>query len=148
MNNEDRLLFMRYALPCAGTLVKRGNINQEEVDRLIEIVKNKDEIPTGAENVFKVAMTACKLIAKDSGREIDSEIIRDYFINRHDEIIDKRFEEKKDFDPEACRVRKGVVSKASRGFATVGTKVYRTDFCNIRKGDTVVTHWDFVVEKA
>jgi hypothetical protein len=152
MNDKDRLLFMKYALPCAGTLVKRGKITQRELDKLIEIVKNNEEIPTGAENIFKVAMAACTLIAKDSGRGIDSEIIRDYFINHHDEVIDKRFEEMKDFDPEACRIRKGKVLESGGLFVIVenssGTGKFRTDFCKAKEGEEVITHWDFVVEKA
>jgi len=35
---KDRLLFLKYALPCACTLVKRGKILQSEVDRAVRLV--------------------------------------------------------------------------------------------------------------
>jgi hypothetical protein len=152
IREEDRRLFMKYAAPCAGTLVCRGNISQNEVDELIDIVKNGGFLPVGVENIFKVAFSACSLIAIDSGkREIDRDVIHQYYLFSHDKMIDVRYEEMGDFDPEACRIRPGVVVATGNGFAIVensrGTGTYRTDYCSVGKGDTVVTHWDFVVEK-
>jgi len=41
---ESRLLFMKYALPCAGTLVKRGAITQKELDLMQELVRKGEEV--------------------------------------------------------------------------------------------------------
>lgn len=152
IEERSRLLFMKYALPCAGTLVKRGDVKQEYADMLMDAVKNGKRIPEGAERIFKVALAACSLLAGDSGKKsIDEDVIRRYFLFGHDEVIGRRYEEMGDFDPQACRVTAGVVESAGRGFAVVrtlgGRKRYRADYCNARKGDTVVTHWDFIVEK-
>jgi hypothetical protein len=151
MNDRDRMLFMRYALPCAGTLVKRCSITQEKWDELIETVRG-GEAPDGAEKIFKVAFAACSLIARDAGKaEIDEEVIRQYYLFEHDRMIDKRYEEMGDFDTGACRIRSGIVRAVGDGHAVVenstGTSSYRTDYCSVAVGDVVTTHWNFVVEK-
>lgn len=151
IRDDARQLFMKYALPCAGTLVRRGVMKQEGVDKLIEIVKRGEKIPDGAENHFKVAMAACSLIALDSGKkEIDEETLHEYYLFEHDKIIDRRYAEMMDFDAEACRIRSGIVKSVSKGFAIVENSScagkYRADYCDARTGDLVVTHWDFIVE--
>jgi hydrogenase maturation factor len=152
IEEKSRLLFMKYALPCAGTLVKRGNITQEFVDNLIETVKNSEPLPKNSEKIFKVAFSACSLIALDQkGKMIDADTIHQYYLFEHDVVIDKRYEEMGDFDPDACRIRAGVVQAVGNGFAVVansaGKRKYRADYCTVKEGDTVVTHWNFVVEK-
>ncbi len=152
IDEKSRPLFMKYALPCAGTLVSRGRVSQEKIDSLIDIVKKGEHIPKDSEKIFTVAFTACSLIALDKKKDIiDESVIRDYFLFRHDDIIDKRFEEMGDFDPEACRTRIGTVLSAEMEKANIltgiGPRDFRTDFCDIHENDTVVTHWDFIVEK-
>ena len=148
---QDRTLFMKYALPCAGTLVKRGSITQEKWDELIDIVKNEGKIPDGAERIFKVAFAACSLIALDRKTEIDKGVIHEYYLFGHDKVIDKRYGEMGDFDPDMCRIRPGIVKSFENGFVTVenssGTGKYRADYCKVAKGDLVTTHWNFIVEK-
>ncbi|MBI3190587.1 hypothetical protein HYZ41_02700 [archaeon] len=150
---NSRMLFMKYALPCAGTLVNRGVVGRDRIERLIDTVKENSEIPRDTEKIFKVAFAACSLIAMDEKKNfIDSNVIRKYFLSNHDDIIDKRFEEMGDFDPESCRIRTGTVVGVEDNFAIVhnsaGVRKYRIDFAQgIKKGDEVITHWDFVVEK-
>jgi len=139
---------MKYALPCAGTLVKRGNVRQQYIDELIECVKLNKKIPKDAEKMFKVAFAACSLIAIDSGKKtIDESIVRKYFLSKHDEVIDKRYVEMGDFNPDMCRVRKCIAERIENGFAFVGKRRFRTDFVPyVKNGDNVITHWDFIVE--
>ena len=153
IEEKSRLLFMRYALPCAGTLVKRHIMTQKQWDDLIDAVKNGRKVPKDSEKVFKVAFAACSMIAMDKKKRfIDSEVIREYFLFKHDDVINKRYEEMRDFDPEACRTKAGTVEEVKEGLATVKTRSgkgdFRVDFVkDLRKGDTVVIHWDFVTEK-
>ncbi|MBI2233256.1 MAG: hypothetical protein HYU56_05010 [Candidatus Aenigmarchaeota archaeon] len=152
IEEKSRMLFMKYAVPCAGTLVQRGSARQEYVDMLIAAVKNNRPIPKDAERIFKVAFAACSLIAKDSGKkEIDADIVHQYFLFGHDTAVSKRYGEMGDFDPQACRIRPGVVRKMGNGFAVVenslGRSRYKADYCDVKEGDLVVTHWDFIVEK-
>ena len=153
ISEKDRLLFMKYALPCAVTLVSRGSVEKDDIENLIDAVKKGRQIPEGAEKIFKVAMSACSLIALDSHKEfIDIDVIHNYFLYGHDDVIDRRFDEMRDFDPEACRVRPGIVKHIFKDSAVVlnsaGEKRYRTDFVpDLKIGDRVATHRDFVVEK-
>ncbi len=150
---EDRLLFLRYALPCAGTLVKRGNVTKQYVDRLVEQVSRNEAPGAGAENMFKVANAMCDSIAERMGKpSTDAEVIRRYFLFEHSRVVDDRFNLMKDFNPVDCRTYAGRVIRAGDGSAVVetrlGQKVYRTIFAkDVRKNDMVVVHFDFVVEK-
>jgi hypothetical protein len=152
INEKDRLLFMKYAMPCAGVLVQRGNVAQEDVDEIITAVK-AGKVPRGAEKMCKVAFAACSLIAKDRKKDkIDREVINHYFHFAHDEVIDRRYEEMGDFDTNSCRIRAGVVEAVGKDFAVVsnssGRRKYKTDFvAGLKKDDIVTTHWNFVVEK-
>jgi hypothetical protein len=143
---------MKYALPCSCTLVQRGNVAQEDVDEVLAAVK-AGKAPRGAENMFKVAMAACTLIAKDKKKSrIDRDVIHHYYRFAHDDVIDKRYEEMGDFDASSCRIRAGVVEEVGNGFAVVsnssGRRKYKTDFvAGLKKDDVVTTHWNFVVEK-
>jgi hypothetical protein len=153
MDKNARMRFMKYALPCVNVLVKRGTVTREQLNKLIEIVKNNKELPQNAERIPAVAFAVCSLIAIDNGKKtIDNEVIDEYFLFRHDDMIDKRYEEMGDFDTQKCRVRAGVVQSVTKNSATIknsaGTKKYRTDFTTgLKKNDLVTTHWDFVVEK-
>ena len=153
MRIDDRLLFLRYALPCAGTLVKRGTVTQEHVDNLIKLV-SEDRLPEeGAESIFKVANAMCTVIALRMGKKtIDAEVIRQYFLLEHSKVVDDRFELMGDFNPVDCKTYAGKVISRGVGSAVVetvlGRKVYKTNFAdNAKPSDDVVVHYDYVVEK-
>ncbi len=150
---EDRLLFLKYALPCAGTLVKRGSITQEAVDRLISMVAGGRVPEEGAEAVFKVATAMCGHYARLMGKpSIDSEVIRRYFLVEHSVVVDERYELMKDFDPVSCKTYSAKVLRSDGSHALVqtnlGKRSCRADFArDVKAGDTVVVHWDFIVER-
>ena len=154
MKITNRLLFFRYALPCAGTLVRRGKVSQERVDELIgEVSRNK--IPEQhSEDMFKVANAMCSVIAmRAEKRAVDSKVIRDYFLLEHEKVVQDRFEQMRDFNPTECRTYLGEVTKIGSGFASIRTRLgvrkYRTDFArNLKVKDKVIVHWDFIVERA
>ncbi len=154
MEIEDKLLFFKYALPCAGNSVARGLVTQQEVDRLIDMV-SKGEVPDeNAEKIFKVAKGICGYTAKMMGKDvIDSEVIREYFLVEHDKVVDDMFALVGDFNPVACKTRTGKIVEVRESTAIVETNLgkeeYRTDFAkNIKKNDKVIVHSGFVVEKA
>ena len=151
--DEDRLLFLKYALPCAGTLVKRGKVTQEYVDSLIKLVSEGRVPEENAEAMFKVANAMCEHIAARMGKSsIDAEVIRDYFLMEHSKVVDERYELMRDFDPSACKTYSGKVLGVGEGTALVetsrGRKEYKTVFeKGVREGDVVAVHFDFIVEK-
>lgn len=150
---SDRLLFLKYAIPCAETLVQRKTISQKFLDGLLNSVK-KNIAPKGEpEKIFKVAYAMCTSLALDSGKKgFDKKIIRDYFWFGHDDVIKERFELMRDFDPSHCKTYPGKVEETRNGTAIVltclGEKKYSTDFLpSAKKGDYVVVHRGFAVEK-
>ncbi|MEK6942260.1 MAG: hypothetical protein AABW85_05375 [archaeon] len=143
---------MKYAVPCATTLVSRNRLSQKEFEEMLESVK-KGVAPKGEpEKVFKVAFAVCSAMAADAKKGIDEKIVRDYFWLRHDAVVDERFELMRDFDPVHCRTFPGAVKKAGKGKAIVKTSIGEleciTDFSQrVKKGSFVVVHRGFVVEK-
>jgi hydrogenase maturation factor len=153
MNAEDRILFLRYALPCASTLVKRGSTTQENVDRMTGMVSEGIAPEDGAEKIFKVAIAMCNSIARRMGKDtIDAEVIRRYFLMEHSEVVDERYGLMGDFDPVACKTYPGKVISTDGGFAVVETRLgsmrYKTVLArDTKEGDLVSVHYDFVIEK-
>jgi hypothetical protein len=151
---QDRLLFLRYALPCAGTLVKRGNVSQAYLDSTIRLVSEGKVPNERAEAIFKVANAMCGMLAEREGKTtIDSDVIREYFLVEHSRVVDDRFELMGDFDPVSCKTYVGVVRSVDGPSATVetvlGKNAYKTLFVeDTKKGDKVIVHYDFIIEKA
>lgn len=152
LSQADRLLFLKYAVPCATTLVKRNSISQKEYDELYSKAKS-GVVPGGEpEKIFKVAYAKCLASAMEKGSGINKEIIRDYFWLGHDAVIEERFELMKDFDPVHCKTFPGVVLDASAGMAKVKTSIGQLDASadfepSAKKGDFVVVHRGIIVEK-
>jgi len=152
MKIENRLLFFKYALPCAGTLIERGSLTKEEFERTLALVAEGEEPEEGWENIFKVAMAHLTFIAKEKNKDnIDDETIREYFLFRHDEAVEERFEEMEDFDPQACKTWPGTVRDVGKNAVVetpIGVKQYKKIFVkDLKVNDTVVVHRDFIVEK-
>jgi hydrogenase maturation factor len=153
MQIKNKRLFFCYALPCAQTFVKRNQLKQEELDKIIEDF-SKGKLPKdGFEDTFKVAMSMLKILALKLGKsDIDEQVMRQYYLVEHDKVVDQRYEEVGDFDPFACKIRIGEVLTIKGNKATVktefGMKDYRIDFVkNLKIGDQVIVHYDFIVEK-
>jgi len=148
MEVTEPLLFLRYAIPCARVLVSRGVITQSFLDGMTDDVSNgiqkKEYIST-----FKTALAMMRAIAKERGKTgIDAEVIRSYFLDRHNELLPSLA--KSDVPQELCRVRTGKVT-GSGEFLTVKTelgdeKVKSTFTPDAKPGDTVSVHYDFACE--
>jgi len=149
----DRQLFMKYALPCAGTLVKRGSVTQTYIDRLVDQVSNGQEPEKDCEKIFLVANVMCSRIARSMEKSsVDSEVIRRYFLFEHSEVVDDRFELMKDFNPVDCKTYAGRIIELDKDYAVVetrlGRKRYKTMFAkDANVNDSVVVHFDFIVER-
>ena len=82
---------------------------------------------------------------------IDADIIEEYFLGKHDQVVDERFELMGDFDPERCRIYEGTIISINDDKALVKLEKkeseYRTDFVSdVKVGDKVIVHRDFVVK--
>jgi len=152
-NKESRLLFFKYAIPCAETLAKRGFITQRYRKKLMKNVIFNKKIPKDTEKIFKIANIMCEKIAKKLGKKfIDKDVIRKYFLFEHDKIVDKRYKMFKDFDSLQCRLYSGkVINLKNRKIIVhtiIGNKKYKNIFIpNLKIGNFVVVHRDFIIEK-
>lgn len=152
MQIKNKHLFLKYALPCASVLIKRGWVKKEIIDRLKEKVLSGDNIDEDVRCIFVVASSLCSLIAKKmKKRKIDDDVIRKYFWYYHDEVVDNRYEKMRDFDPVLCKTYPGkilevrdqdIVVETPRGQVTC-----RESFENVKPGDFVVIHYNYIIEK-
>lgn len=152
MKVVDRLLFLKYALPCSGAFVKRGEVSQEHINNLVKLV-SEDKVPNeAAESMFKVANVQCEAIAKRMGKDsIDAEVIRQYFLLEHNKVVDETAKLVRDFNPAVCKTYAGRVAEVDKDSALVETSIgkrrYKILFVkDIKKNDMVSLHYDFVIE--
>ncbi len=152
-DEKARALFMKYALPCAETLVKRGIMKGSEAGGLMEKAASGMEMPKGSEKIFKTALRECGKIARNSGKtSICIESVRKYFLFGHDDAVRKRYEKFRDFDPASCAVYPGKVKSIRNGKAVVETPLEASEFSTllcpeIKKGDWASVHRNFIAEK-
>jgi hydrogenase maturation factor len=152
MEIADKGLFLKYALPCASVLVKRGWVSQKKIDELREAaVKGRNTEPD-VKDIFVVAYSMCSLIAKKRDKKgIDADVIRSYFWEEHDDVVDERFRQFRDFSPKNCRVYPGKVLETGRGVKVrtpAGVRTFRNVYkLDLSPGDYVTLHYDFVIEK-
>jgi hydrogenase maturation factor len=140
-------------VPCAETLVKRGVISKNEFKHLLDQLKKGKEPGRNKENIFKIAIANLKFISiKKNENEISDDTIREYFLFKHDKVVDDRFELMRDFDADKCKTYSGIVRKIRNNNAKVetllGINSYKTYFVkNLKVDDIVVVHRDFIIEK-
>jgi len=151
MQITNKLLFLKYAIPCTNTLVKRGWITQERVDKMHELLK-QERVEEDIGSIYLVATSACKAIAFHKGKkEVDEDVIHEYFLDSHDEMIDKRFKQMGDFDPEECRTYPGkvlIVGEKIKLMTPRGEKEISNTFVNeLNQDDYVITHYNHIIEK-
>lgn len=152
LNQKDRLLFLKYAVPCATTLVQRKTISKKNFEELLENVKN-GKTPSGEpEKIFKVAYAMCSSKALAKNKEIDAKTIRDYFWLGHDAVVDERFGLMRDFDPGHCKTFPGIVTQTNGEKAMVKTSLGKVECSTAfekkaKKNDFVVVHRGYIVEK-
>jgi hydrogenase maturation factor len=148
VSDEDRMLFLKYALPCAGWYVYIKQMTQEHLDDLVSQVSCGKVPKEDAESIFKVAKFHC---TREKGH-MDAETIRNYFLfdhNKHVEEMEALAPNKKHID---SRTYPGKVLEVNEESAVVATsngkKEYKTAFAKeVKEGDRVVVHYDFIIEK-
>lgn len=148
---EDKLFFLRFALPSAKTLIDMGILTKKEVSKAMQSV-SEGKIPEDhLDKKFGVAYISCINLSKEMKKNcIDSEVIERYALQRHNFLV----ENVPGFmgaSAEACRAYEGEVIGISDESALIETCVGR-DFYdtsllkNIRVGDYVIVHRGYVVK--
>jgi hypothetical protein len=158
--NDDQLpievYFLKYAFPCAFITLQRGRLTQEEFDQLENAALNNEVLDRKwLEKIFVPAFRRMSRLAEEKKMEVWShELMREYYYNRHNEIIDAR-EESYKYAPEIlcelCKVLRAEVIGTNGENAVVklpgGKKRPVMNLCGkLKKGDKVMVHYGYAVE--
>ncbi|MBI4360075.1 MAG: hypothetical protein HY564_03200 [Candidatus Jacksonbacteria bacterium] len=156
-NIEARVLFLKYAFPCAGVTLARGAISKKEYDALENSARTSIPVEWKTlERIFVPAWRRIREVAQKINHDPrDANTIRRYYIEFHNEYI-KNNDGSYAHAPEAlkklCRVEKAKIVSVKDDFfvAAIGRTrrpVSRMLCKNARVGDIVSAHYGYAVEK-
>ena len=155
---RSEVLFLKYAFPCAFVIRQRGEINEEEFKRLEEAAIHNKVLPREMlERIFFRAFERIKIVAQSMKRDIwDAEVIRAYFVKKHNAIIDEGMYSYATAPPslkDLCKVHKATVKDIKDDILIVeyGTgkrrPVMKSLVPNAKKGDKVTIHYGYAIEQ-
>lgn len=154
---QPEVLFLKYAFPCSFIIMQRNEITQEEFNMLENAAKHDKVIPREIlERVYKRAFEKIKIVAKEMNKDHwDIEVIKEYFVKRHNDMIDKGM-----FDygkapatlKKLCKIHKATVLEVKDDMLIVsypeGKRVVMNHFVKDAKvGDIVTIHYGYAIEK-
>lgn len=149
---SDKKLFFSYAHPCGDVLVKRGRMGESTLRSIRKRLRVGDDINADPK-LFRVAYALLSMLAKERGKkEIDAEVIREYYWGKHDEHVMSEAQSRKDIIPEMCKVFPARVIEVSgeeaRVETPVGERSINIEFVpNIHAGDFVTVHYSYACER-
>lgn len=148
--------FLRYAFPCAFVIRTRNEIDDAAYSELEDAaVKGKLIERERLEKIFHKAFAELSRIAKEKGKgKWDPSVIRHYFLNEHNKIIDRREGSYKEFPPALCELSKvlvGEIIEKSNDVLSVKIKGKTRKVLNhfvqeAKEGDKVTVHYGYAVE--
>ena len=150
--------FLKYAFPCAFITLQRGGIDRKTYDRLEKAAVKGDALPRKLlEKVFTAAFRRIGVLAREKKCEVwDLRLIKEYYWKRHNMLI-RQGEGSYRFAPPAlkklCRILPATVESVRGKTAVVkfkngGKRPVMTDLCGrLKKGDRVMVHYGYAVEK-
>ena len=153
MEVKDKRLFLKYAIPCGKVLVKRGVMSKEKLEELEKKVVKNEKLTQEDVKFFSTALSLCEILAKKMGKKaIDKEVIKKYFLEKHNGIVEEYCKIKRDVNKEECKVKVGkIINKFNgRGIVEAKGKKYEVKLCFVpkaREGDLVSIHYDYACEK-
>lgn len=146
MEKQALELFLRYAFPCAQVLLKRGTLSQEDYD-MVALAVMGGKLTKPISDLFPVAVTMLRVMTGKKLENISVDEIREYFLHRHDAIVEQRAKEFNDVDIVACKVRKAKVIKTGEKLVVEGGQELKKLFPEpVKEGDTVSVHYDCACE--
>ena len=150
--------FLRYAFPCAFIIKQRGEISQEEYDKLLDTaINNKSVEREELEKIFFRAFKYINELAKEKNRaKWDFSIIKEYFLKRHNELI----EQGRDMYKNAPKTLRDLSKVNEAEIINKKSNILEVKFNNKKRfvsnvfvpeakiGDKVRIHYGFAVELA
>lgn len=152
MRVRNKRLFFSYAHPCGDVLVKRGSMERDSLERIRERLRRDGKIDADP-RLFKVAYALISMLADEKGRkEIDDELLREYYWRKHDGHVMEEAKNRNDIIPDMCVVFPARVIYAKGKKAVVETPVGRRSINiefvpNVHAGDFVTVHYSYACER-
>ena len=162
MEEDDEIskVFLRYAFPCAQIALDKKRISQEKHDELREKFLNNHAMSRNElEKIFPEAFKRLRESSENKKQDYwTKEAIRNYFLNEHNKYIDKNDGTYSLFTPtlkELCRIKTAKVVGFDEKHPNIAIvyasgkekKVFSDILPNLRKGDKLVIHFAYAVEK-
>lgn len=154
---EARVLFLKYAFPCAGVTLARGAITQKEYDSLEKAARTSKPLQWRMlERIFVSAWRRIREVAASiHGDPHDSAVIRRYYLEFHNEYIknnDGSYARAPEAFKKLCRVEKARIIKKGSDFYIVKIGAKKRPVSSMicpeaHVGDTVSVHYGYAVEK-
>ncbi len=155
---KPEIFFLKYAFPCSFIIKQRGEITQEEYSTLENAAVNNEVLQREfLERVYFRAFQRIKIIAKEMKKEIwDLSIIKSYFREKHNEIIDDGMYSYAEAPPvlkELCKVYEARVISLENNVAVVeyaqGKRrpVITSLVSDLKPGNLVTIHYGYAVER-
>ena len=159
MEGDAEREFLKFAMPCAFVLVQRGELSQGELQRMESSARaGRPMQREDLGRIFHRAFQRLRELAAETGRDFFSiENIRDYFLRKHNELIDLGKESWAMAPPtlrHLCRVLRAEVVRAADDILVVKDErgevrtVLRALVPKAAKGDSVIVHYGYAVEMA
>ena len=146
---EPEIFFLKYAFPCSFVLLSRGEIDKKEHELLYRSVK--DEILyLPIEKIEKIFWRAIEFV----GSITDFDSVQKYWWFDHNKYLKlKKFKNIESELMKECLVMPCRVVSVSENKVRVKSPFFdeiielKTDFVDVRLGDKVTKHYDYVCEK-
>lgn len=155
---SPELYFLRYAFPCAFIKLQQGKLTKKLYDSLHEAALGKKAVTkAGLMKVFPLALGHIEQIATEKKiNKWSVEAIKEYFWEKHDDVIEAGegfYASAPKVLCELCRVAPAEVLRRGGNWAVVkfannkSRSVLTELVPGLKKGDRVMVHYGYVVEK-
>jgi len=146
---EPEIFFLKYAFPCSFVLLSRGEINQREHKLLYKSAK-EEKLSLPIEKIEKIFWRALEFVGSIS----DLNSVQKYWWFDHNKYLKlKKFKSVENELMKECFVIPCEVISVPRNVAEVKSSFLdktvrlKTDFVDVRLGDKVTKHYDYICEK-
>jgi len=155
---EPEVLFLKYAFPCAFIIKQRAEISDFEHQILEDAaINNKVLERKFLEKIFFRAFERIEKLAKELNKDKwDYEVIKEYFTDRHNSIIDEgmySYAKAPESLKNLCKVHKAEIIQIKDDSLIVKYNkeklrpVIKSLVKNVKIGDFVTIHYGYAVEK-
>ena len=155
---EPEVLFLKYAFPCAFIIKQRAEISDFEHQILEDAaINNKVLERKFLEKIFFRAFERIEKLTKELNKDKwDYEVIKEYFTDRHNSIIDEgmySYAEAPESLKNLCKVHKAEIIQIKDDSLIVKYNkeklrpVIKSLVKNVKIGDFVTIHYGYAVEK-